>query len=365
MKHGRSAQELAQEVMRQSAMKHDLHALTSALTMVPESVHGERGAYLAVKNEETYAINNLAHDQIGEHCGIPARFYDRLLLEHTDLLAQTVNRLMQAAQGTRLVRTLDGKVRAFLSATYRPLENVDLIAAVLPTIQRLGLDISSCEITDRRLYLKIVHPDVTRELAKLGGEFGDGAHNIVRIARPAGSISNSEVGQGAVNVQTGYFDGFCSNLAWFGEQSTRKHHAGHRHQITEGQDVAIMLTDETRAARDKATWLEVRDTVEHAFNPEQFNKLIDKVEGTMQDKITGNPVKVVELTAKKFGLTDSANILTQLIEGGSLTRFGLMNAVTKAAESVECYEVASSMERIGGKLIELPKSEWNELAKAA
>ncbi len=60
------------------------------------------------------------------------------------------------------------------------------------------------------------------------------------------------------------------------------------------------------------------------------------------------------------------NINKHLIEGGDLSRFGLANAVTRAAQDDEIdYDQASNMERMGGQLIELPQGEWRTLALAA
>jgi hypothetical protein len=45
--------------------------------------------------------------------------------------------------------------------------------------------------------------------------------------------------------------------------------------------------------------------------------------------------------------------------------FGLANAVTSTANDQDDYDAASSMEALGEKIIELPRNEWKELAKAA
>lgn len=41
------------------------------------------------------------------------------------------------------------------------------------------------------------------------------------------------------------------------------------------------------------------------------------------------------------------------------------NAITRASQDVKDYETATTLERAGGALIELPRGEWNELTKAA
>lgn len=365
MKTGKSLQDLAAEIERRAALKKDFVAPAQRLEMTSTGDN----VRLSIGADQGFAVNATAHDQIGTYTGIPAKYYDRMLAEDPTLLARNVNTWLQKAEGEkRMVRTLDGTARAFLSDKYRPLENEDLAQSVLPVIMDLGLDVMSCEITDRRFYLKVVDSAVTRELGKTGNAWGDGQHKILRMrtASPAVTISNSEVGQGALSVLGGLYDGFCSNLATFGERSVRKYHVGSK-ITTAADEIYAMLSDQTRAATDRALWMQLRDTVKIAFDRAKFDQLVDKVEGTAADVIEGDPVKVVSLASKKFGATEEEgkSILRHLIEGGSLTRFGLYNAVTRASQDIESYDRATDFEGIGGKIIELPKSEWQTLAKAA
>jgi hypothetical protein len=263
-----------------------------------------------------------------------------------------------------MIRTLDGCTRAFLSDKFRPLENEDLASAVLPVLNELELDLLSSEITDRRLYIKAVDKSVTRELAKVGAEFGDGGHKIVRVAAPAITISNSEVGQGALSVLVGYYDQWCSNLATFGERSSRRYHVGQRHDI--GDEVYALLSDQSRRLNDAAVWSAITDVTKAAFDRIQFDSLIDKVEGTKADKIE-DAVQVISLASKRYGLNEGEGkgILKHLIEGGQLNRFGLLNAITRQAQDVADYDRATELERLGGEIVELPRSEWEVLAAAA
>jgi len=164
----------------------------------------------------------------------------------------------------------------------------------------------------------------------------------------------------------GVYDGFCSNLATFGERSVRKYHVGGKHQIAEGTDYSL-LSEATRRITDAATWAQVGDVVRGAFDEARFNSLCDKISATQNDKIEGDPVQVVKLTTSRFGMTDATgtSILKHLIEGGSLTRFGLYNAVTRAAQDVEDYDDATAMERNGAQIIELAPNEWRTMAIAA
>ena len=64
----------------------------------------------------------------------------------------------------KLVRTLNNSVRAFLSDSYRPLDNYDLATAVLPKLADLQARVMSCEVTDSRFYLKAVTDRVQGEV---------------------------------------------------------------------------------------------------------------------------------------------------------------------------------------------------------
>ena len=81
----------------------------------------------------------------------------------------------------------------------------------------------------------------------------------------------------------------------------------------------------------------------------------------------GDPVKSVEVLADRYLLNDNerAGVLRHLITQGDLSGYGLVNAVTHYSEEVEDYDRATEFEAIGGKLIELPSKEWQELAEAA
>lgn len=361
---------LRAEIERRAKGKQDLVAATTNMR-VAAYASGEEGAPavdLTVgqgDNTKRFTINSVAHRQIQSHLKIPADYYDRMLASQPELLAENINTWLWANRENRLVRTLFGTTRAFLSDRYRPLENEDLAEAVLPPLEALDLTVMSCQITDTRLYIKAVDRKVERELQAKGGHFGDGRHNIVRVVSPAITIGNSEVGMGALSVLTGVYDGFCSNLATFSERSTRKYHVGAKMEL--GEEVYAMLSDETRRKTDEALWAQIGDVVKAAFERAQFDSLCDKIDATASDKVTGDVVKVVSFAQKKFGLTEAegAEVMRNFAGAGDLSRFGLYNAVTASAQGVEDYDRATELERLGGQIIELPREQWREIAEAA
>ena len=310
-------------------------------------------------------LNDLAHRQVGDHVKVPAVYYDRMRTAAPALLAQNVNHWVNAEPCHRMVRTLDGRARAFLSDRYRPLENADLAEAVLPVIMDLQLDVISCEITERRLYLKVVDPRINRDIPTGKNRMGDGSHVIFDTVSPALVVSNSEVGSGALSVETAVWTRACTNLAIFKQRSLRKYHVGGRHEITE--NLTAMLSDQTKALTDAALWAQVRDVVKGAFDQARFDASVDEIVGMETQRIEGDVVKAIDLTAKTFGLGESEkkSVLKHLIDGGDLSRYGLFNALTRTAEDIEDYDRATDFERLGGALIELPKADWKRIAEVA
>lgn len=366
MKTGKTLVELAMEIERQANAKRDFVAPTKDLAIVtPENDKGEVVDVKMTVGAEDFGINKIGHGQIAETLRIPAPYYNRMLADAPQLLAQNANHWLKGnAQGKQLVRVLDDKVRAFLSDRYRPLEHVDLAEAVLPVLHDLNVEIISTEITERRFYIKVVDKRINRDIPT-GRRMGDGTHTIFDTISPAMVITNSEVGLGATQVTAGVWTRACTNLAVFGERSMRKYHVGGRLQA--GDEVHTLLSDQTKKLTDAATWSQIRDVVKGAFDEARFAAYAEELSGMSQQRITGDVTKTVELAARKFEFNEGErkSILTHLIEGGDLTKYGLFNAITRTAEDVEDYDRASEFERAGGKLVELGKHEWKVLAEAA
>lgn len=372
MKVGRTLTELAAEIERQSNSKKDMIASTKALEMVPVTLDATQQdntktiVKMGLGAFGQAGINGLAHDQIGVHTGIPGKYYDKMLAEAPGLLADNVNHWFRQNPAKRLVRMLDGNVRAFLSDSYRPLENADLAEAVLPILLDMKLDIMSCEVTERRLYIKAVDERLKHDVPS-GRKMGDGSHVFFDTVSPAIIISNSEVGFGQLSVDSGIFTKVCTNMAMIADGGMKRRHVGSRNALTDGEAVRHLLTDDTKRATDKAIWMQVRDVVRGAFDEIKFKGNAEKLAGMAADAIEGDVIKVVELSSKQFGFTETEgkSVLKHLINGGDLTRYGLFNAVTRTAQDLDSYDRATEFEAMGGKIVELPKNDWQRLARAA
>lgn len=154
MLQGRTLQGLAAEIQRQDKAKRDFLVPTSEMKMVSTY----EGTHFAVNGIGEFGLTENAHRQLGEYCGIPAGYYNKLA-EYPDMLATNVNHWLNVRGGdNRMIRTLDGNARAFLSDRYRRIDNVQVAETVLPMISRLdGAEVKSCEVTENRMYLKVVN----------------------------------------------------------------------------------------------------------------------------------------------------------------------------------------------------------------
>lgn len=350
MKSGKSLTELAAEVQRQQATRRDYIADVSSL----DFVHTTRPmAKMTLDTSDAYlGITEVAHQQLAGFANVPNQYYNRILTEYPDLWARTLNTLVPVQHGTRrMVRTLDGNMRAFLSDRYRRLDNAELLESVLPVFQQFpGLRVESCEITERRLYLKAVYPRVEAEVKK-----GD-------VVQAGIVISNSEVGSGSYNIQQMVFRLVCLNGLITGS-AMRKTHLGRRAE----EDGEMDWSDETRQADDRALFLKTRDTVKSALNGLSFTKTVEQLRIAAQDKMEASPVKAVEVLANTIGLAEREkdSVLRYLIEGGDLSRYGMSNAVTRMAQDVESYDRSTDLEVLGHRIITLPRSDWGLIAQAA
>lgn len=352
MKTGLELPKLAAELTRQAQSKKDYLADTRALRVrVDQSTNqivldGVGGGL---------PLRTTAHEQMATTLGIPKSYYDRLMGQAPDLLVKNVNHWLEADSQKKMVRTLDGGVRAILSNRYRPLDNLDLAEAVLPQLQRLDASVLSGEVTDRRFYLKAATPRVQGEV-----KVGD-------VVQAGIVVSNSEIGSGSLRVEEMTYRLVCRNGA-IHAQAVRRNHVGRRNSyednLLSGRE---FYRDETRRADDRAFFLKVRDTVNGVLTPVRLNAHLEKMRQATERKITTDPVQVVEVTAKHFGLGDAerGSILKHLVEGGDLSAFGLGNALTRASQDVESYETATEMEAAGGRVFEMPKSEWDVLTKVS
>lgn len=366
MKEGKTLVELAQAVQDIESNKRDFLAGASKL-------HLQDNGKFVVDEVGELQPTHTALQQVATYAGVPGT-YVRTMQERGAgaLLAHNVNHWLEQDGSRRMLRTLAGQLkppngrpqkvgetqnvlRAFLSDRYRPLDNFDMMQAVVPVAQEKGLVIRSSELTERNLYLKATLPGLSAEV-----RVGD-------VVEAGVEVRNSEVGSGSAQVHWFFYRLICLNGMRM-PVGMRKYHIGRRN---EGDaEIQHLLRDETKMQADAAFWMQFQDVLRGAFDEANFLDQIEKFKAAAEDEMPqGVSVEgVVEVTRKQFGLSEATggNILENLIRDGDLSRWGLANAITAIANSdVVDYEEATELEGIGGRVIELPKQDWSRITALA
>ena len=335
MKSGISLVEMAKEIQRQAELKADYMMDTRSLRLEPFGSDLYLNAYtpsgeMAV---EPLEINAIAHRQIGTHLKIPAAYYDKMLTQHPQLLSENVNAWFEREPAVRLVRTIGGTARAFLSNRYRRIDNLDIAGIVLPVLQDMeGMHFESCQLTESRMYIKVVNTRLQAEVSP-----GD-------IVQSGIIISNSEVGLGSVSIQPLIYRLVCSNGMVVNEATARRNHVG---RVTDSEENFSVYSQATLDAEDKAFVMKIQDTVRAAVEEARFSQVVGKMQEAKAAQMDTHDVPaVVKLASKEFHITDSEStgVLQRLIESNDLTLYGLSNAVTRRGKLNTIKVIAPSAE---------------------
>ena len=341
MKQGiKTIQNLYEELERQREARQDLIADTRSLKV--NSTNGVTMISVATGDDVlAYRLGEIAHRQLAERLGIPYKYYERMRAEYPVLLDENVNGWLTKNPEKRMLRTLDGRLRAFLSDRYRRLDNLELVDHVLPVISQMkGCEVVSADITETHLYLKVINKTMKSEIVP-----GD-------IVQAGFVISNSEIGLGALKVEPLVYRLICKNGMISKDYAPKKYHTGR--QVEDTDNAYELYSDETLAADDKAYFMKVQDIVSAAVDEAKFNLTVDKLRSAMKIETGENPVQTVEVLGDRYILNklERASILRHFIMGNDFSHFGLVNAVTRSSQDVADYNRATELERIGGTLLD-------------
>lgn len=358
MKQGKTLIDLATELQRQQDAKKDLVVPTSQLEM------DDRGQLHLPT--EIFKTTDHCHGQIAERLGVPKRYYDKMRSEAPQLLATNVNHWFKDQDEERMLRTMDGNARAFLSNRYHRIDNWNVTEAVLQAAhdmkaQGSDIELITCEVTERRLYMNFSFPKL------------EDAVDVGDPVRMGFSVTNSEIGGGALDVKPELFRLICTNgmvmNAAKNEGRMRRAHLGRRVEMSDNYSI---YEDDTLEADDRALMLKIRDTIRSLADQRTFDTIIAKLRAAKEGEQVENPVKAIEVLSQKIGANEKegTSILQNLLKGDEglptdMSRWGVANAVTRLANNVESFDRSHELMELGGKIIDMPRSEWREIAEAA
>lgn len=370
MKAGMSLEALLTEVQRQNAVKRDFTTSTEnnvRMVEAPDLPHGVAVVMLkdGAAELERFSVSEHAHKQIAARLNIPSRYYMRLLDDHRDLIVIQVNALFEREPASRLFRTLDGTLRAFLSDRYLRLDNQDVLEQTLPAIVKGDLEtqLLSTNVGENKMHVKVLFTgdELSHEITS---RTKDGSP---RIIRPGFRMGNSETGAGTLVIEGFFFDGYCLNGCVFGKIDAftfKRTHLGGR--LIEGADFEV-ISDESRELEDKAIISQVGDVMNALAKPEFAQSMVNRLRATTETGDVESPVNAVDLAVKELDLREDEkeSILTTFIEDRDYSQWGLASAITQVANlEVTTYERSCELENVGSNVIDLNQAQWNRFIQA-
>lgn len=349
--------DLFEELKRQMKNSYDLVVPSDRIIAIKEGdklgidialTEEERAKLNTPLNHKVHGVNGWAKSQIADKTGIPMRYFRKMEEEgKIDLLAHNINTWMPT-RDTRMVRVLDGRIRALLSSKYYPISNYDVLFLTIQEIQKIRnqgilVDVKDAKVSDTKMYLKFTSPDLTADIEKFRGvEQKERVHGGI-------IISNSEVGNGAFCVQPFINVLVCQN-GLVSDRALRKVHVG-----KEQKHGIINWSDETKKIGDDLLLSQIRDMIAETFNYEVFRKWIDEINGVAQIDVP-KPKLAIEQVANKFNLTKTQeeDILNEFIGNAvntGRTQWGVSMAVTRVAQKETNYDNRVALEELGAKLL--------------
>jgi hypothetical protein len=276
------------------------------------------------------------HRQLAATFDIPYNYYRRMQAPaNIDLLDENVSHWFSKQDKNYLIRCFEsvnpdesGIVRAILGDRYRILDNLDVLMATLEAVRVSGvnLQIESGDISDTKMYLRFVAPDIIKESPDLLSHYrvpnrsGSGDTGII-----AGFVlTNSETGHGSSFVAPRLVVNACKNGMIMKKDAMSKVHLGGRMQ--EG---GIEWSRNTMSKNIELVIEQVKDAVKLFTDPQYLGKAIAELEAAGGKKVE-RPVDTIQNLSNELMFTqDQQNkLLSYFMESGDYTGFGVAQAMT-------------------------------------
>lgn len=330
---------------------------------------------------------------VAEKLRIPLAYVRRMRTERPDLYDFNLNGWLHgSADGEYLrderrflVRTFRGDddgigvARALLGNSYKVIDNLDVLMTVLSGVAEAGaeVDVRSCDLSDRRMYVKVNAPGVTALApALLGGyrsPFGDADIDAARrhdrsgrLGEPGTSlgmagnapivsaglrISNSEVGGGAFTITPEITALICTNGMLQTMDVVRNVHLGRR--VTD--DGLIKASERTQAANLELIKSRTIDAVRTFLSPGYLADRVAKIEEQAAEPLKDQPTETIQRVGKTLAWSEGeqAGILNHFIRGGQMTKGGVLNATTSYSQTVANPDRADELDSTAMRVLEL------------
>lgn len=337
-------QNLVSTLTEQHEAKKDYLINTNSLSL--------RDGILVFNDSDTVTYNPsvIFHEHLSEKLKIPKQYYDIMKVKAVNLLDENVNHWLRGLKKTMLVRTFDsygnnGSIaRAFLSSNYAVMDNYDVLFEALEAIKQTGLEveIKDADISERRMYLKVVCPSIEVKANEMLKYYGK-AVGVDMGVISGFVLSNSEVGEGSFNITPRAVVKVCNNGMVVATDSLKKVHLGGKmDELGFNQNLAI------KAANAKLIKEQVKHAVKMFLSKQYLTKLVNVYTEMGAKEIEAPVTDVIAVVAKKYSITDErkAKILDHFIKQKDTRRIGIANALTEECQSLKDADLKNETEAI-------------------
>lgn len=344
---GMKPQDLVETIMKHASGKQDLVLPAKDIRFS----RNDAGQLRLWAGEHDLALTSHANAQVTGFLGIPRRFAQKLEASFPELLIHNFNTIIQKSDVRRMVRTLDGNARAFMSDSYRRIDNELVFDGMYPVLDRLGAKIESANVSDDYFHLQATMPNIEGEIRK-----GD-------VVRYGVTIRNSEIGKGALSVSPLIYRLACTNGMVVADQVRRRAHIGGSY--LDGEEGWIALSSATQMLKTRAMVAELAEYLEAMASPFMFEKTLSTLRDVADQELPAEPTLVVESLAARYSLAkpEMESALIALAESKDYSRWGLANAVTVLANDSQSYDRAVDLETLGGRIMQMTQKEYGDLAR--
>lgn len=365
---------LLELLTEQHTRKLDIVAPASALRSV-EGVLTVRGAEAVLTDEGvtstdgSYVPTAVFDEGIADKLGIPVAYVKRLRIERPDLYDANVNGWLYGRNEKRslasgevlregipgdprsfLVRTFKGEdgpgiARALLSDRYATVDHVDVLMSCLDGVRAAGVSatVKSGDLTDRRMVVRVACPDVAAAAPRLLAGYRSpftgqtGADNPLVFA--GFRLTNSETGGGAFTITPEVTVQVCDNGMTITKDAMRTVHLGGKLETG-----VVRWAEDTQRKALELVQAKTRDAVAALLNADYLQATVAALEERAEEPVA--TVDAVKDLTKPLGYTQGQidGILSYFVQGGQMTRGGVVNAITAYSQTVEDGDAAHDLD---------------------
>jgi hypothetical protein len=310
-----------------------------------------------------YTPTATCDEGLADKLQIPVAYLRRCRADAPELYAANINTWLERSDASYLVRCMTsdnggGTARAFLSNSYKIVDNLDVLFSVLDGIRTAGVpvNVAHADLTDHGMYVQVVCEQIAvmapELLAGYRSPWNGQSADDLPVVFAGLKISNSEVGAGAATITPSLTVQVCSNGLTISRDALRTVHLGSRLD-----DGVITWSSQTQAANLQLIRSKAADAVTSFLSIDYLQAKVDQMT-RLAGKPIDRPERTIRHLGKKLGYSEDTqnSILSHFIRGGQLTAGGVMQAITSVAQGLGDADAAHLMEGQALEALELAAS---------